>query len=69
MDELVKKDWEPYNTQSEIVSIVQNDACGVDAVQTLVSSTFGKGNLMFRDHSKQVFSLYIVRMGVVFVLP
>lgn len=47
---------EAYNPQSGIVSIVQNDACGVDAVQTLLSSTFGKGNLMFRDHGKQVFS-------------
>lgn len=47
---------EPYNPKSGIVSIVQNDACGVDAVQTLLSSTFGKGNLMFKDHGKQVFS-------------
>ncbi|EGW40976.1 FmdE family protein [Desulfosporosinus sp. OT] len=47
---------EPYNPKSGIVSIVQNDACGVDAVQTLLSSTFGKGNLMFKDHGKLVFS-------------
>jgi len=47
---------EPYNPKSGIVSIVQNDACGVDAVQTLLSSTFGKGNLMFMDHGKQVFT-------------
>lgn len=47
---------EPYDPKSGIVSIVQNDACGVDAVQTLFSSTFGKGNLMFRDHGKHVFS-------------
>ncbi|MDQ7093782.1 FmdE family protein [Desulfosporosinus sp. PR] len=47
---------EPYNPKSGIVSIVQNDACGVDAVQTLLSSTFGKGNLMFMDHGKHVFS-------------
>lgn len=47
---------EPYNPKSGVVSVVQNDACGVDAVQTLLSSTFGKGNLMFRDHGKQVFT-------------
>ena len=47
---------EPYNPKSGIVSIAQNDACGMDAVQTLLSSTFGKGNLMFMDHGKQVFS-------------
>ncbi len=40
---------------SGIVSIVQNDACGVDAVQVLTGCTFGKGNLLFIDHGKQVF--------------
>lgn len=40
----------------EVVAIVQNDACGVDAVQVLTGCTFGKGNLLFRDHGKQVFT-------------
>lgn len=60
---------EAYNPKSGIVSIVQNDACGVDAVQTLLSSTFGKGNLMVRDHASTFSVSYAARMGVEFALP
>lgn len=42
----------------EIVAIVENDACGVDALQCLTGCTFGKGNLIFRDYGKQVYTLY-----------
>ncbi len=40
----------------ELVTIVENDACGVDAVQALTGCTIGKGNLIYRDHAKQVFT-------------
>jgi len=40
----------------ELVAIVENDSCAVDAVQFLTGCTFGKGNLIFRDHGKQVFT-------------
>jgi len=42
----------------EIVAIVENDACGVDALQCLSGCTFGKGNLIFKDYGKQVYTLY-----------
>ena len=42
----------------ELVSIVENDACGVDALQCLTGCTFGKGNLLFRDYGKQVYAIY-----------
>ncbi len=42
----------------EIVAIVENDACGVDALQCLTGCTFGKGNLIFRDYGKQAFTFY-----------
>jgi len=42
----------------EIVAIVENNACGVDALQCLSGCTFGKGNLIFRDYGKQVYTLY-----------
>jgi len=42
----------------ELVAIVENDACGVDALQFITGCTFGKGNLIFRDHGKPVFTLY-----------
>jgi formylmethanofuran dehydrogenase subunit E len=47
----------------ELVAIVENDACGVDAVQYLSGCTFGKGNLVFRDYGKNVYTLYSRRTG------
>ena len=41
----------------EIVAIVETNACGADAVQVLTGCTFGKGNLFFKDHGKQVLTL------------
>lgn len=42
----------------ELVAIVENDACGVDALQCITGCTFGKGNLIFKDYGKQVYTLY-----------
>jgi len=42
----------------EIVCITENDACGVDAIQALLSCTAGKGNLIFRLTGKNAFSFY-----------
>jgi formylmethanofuran dehydrogenase subunit E len=42
----------------ELVSIVENDACGVDALQCVTGCTLGKGNLIFRDYGKHVFTIY-----------
>jgi len=42
----------------ELVAVVENDACGVDAVQYLAGCTFGKGNLIFRDYGKQAYTFY-----------
>jgi len=40
----------------ELVAVVENDACGVDAIQMVTGCTLGKGNLIFRDHGKQVYT-------------
>jgi formylmethanofuran dehydrogenase subunit E len=50
----------------ELVAIVENDACGVDALQCVTGCTFGKGNLLFRDYGKQVYTVYCrsTRKGV-----
>lgn len=40
----------------ELIAIVENDTCAVDAVQVLTGCTFGKGNLYFRDYGKMVFT-------------
>ena len=42
----------------ELVAIVENDACGVDALQCVTGCTFGKGNLIFHDYGKQVYTVY-----------
>lgn len=42
----------------ELVAVVENDACGVDALQCVTGCTFGKGNLLFRDFGKSVYTLY-----------
>jgi formylmethanofuran dehydrogenase subunit E len=50
----------------ELVAVVENDACGVDALQCVTGCTFGKGNLLFRDYGKQVYTVYArsTRQGV-----
>lgn len=50
-------------SDEEIVCIVENDACGVDAVQVLYSCTAGKGNLLFRIRGKQAYSFFDRRTG------
>lgn len=46
-----------YRAQDEeLVAIVENDSCAVDAVQVMTGCTFGKGNLIFRDYGKQVYT-------------
>lgn len=42
----------------EIVAVVENDACGVDAIQWFLGCTFGKGNLVFKDYGKQAFTVF-----------
>ncbi len=42
----------------ELVAVVENDSCAVDAVQVLTGCTFGKGNLIFRDYGKQVYTFF-----------
>jgi formylmethanofuran dehydrogenase subunit E len=50
----------------ELVAIVENDACGVDALQCVTGCTFGKGNLLFRNYGKRVYTVYCrsTRKGV-----
>jgi formylmethanofuran dehydrogenase subunit E len=43
-------------TDEELVTIVETDACGVDAIQVLTGCTFGKGNLIYKDYGKQAFT-------------
>jgi formylmethanofuran dehydrogenase subunit E len=42
----------------ELVCVTENDACGVDAIQALLSCTFGKGNLIYKGSGKQAFNFF-----------
>jgi formylmethanofuran dehydrogenase subunit E len=46
------------SADEELVAIVENNACGVDALQMLSGCTFGKGNLTFKDYGKHIYTLY-----------
>ncbi|MEA1921476.1 MAG: FmdE family protein [Pseudomonadota bacterium] len=48
----------------ELVAITENNACGVDALQFISGCTFGKGNLIFKDYGKQVFTFYARKTGL-----
>ena len=47
----------------ELIAIVENDTCAVDAIQVLTGCTFGKGNLYFRDYGKMVFTFAVRPSG------
>jgi len=48
----------PRSADEELVAVVENDSCSVDAIQVLTGCTFGKGNLFFRDYGKSVYTFY-----------
>jgi formylmethanofuran dehydrogenase subunit E len=47
----------------EVVTIVENDACGCDAVQVITGCTFGKGNFIYRDYGKMAFTFFSRQSG------
>ena len=47
----------------ELVCIVENDSCAADAIQFITGCTFGKGNLIFRDYGKHVYTFFNRRTG------
>ena len=47
----------------ELVAVVENDSCAVDAIQFITGCTFGKGNLIFRDYGKHVYTFFNRRSG------
>lgn len=59
----------------ELVAVVENSSCAVDAIQVVSGCTFGKGNLVVRDYGKQVYTFLKrpegegVRISVKWVAP
>jgi len=52
------KEHYPRSKDEELVAIVENKSCSVDAIQNVLGCTFGKGNLITKDFGKQVFTFY-----------
>ena len=53
-------DW---SEDEQLVCVTENDACGVDAIQALLSCTMGKGNLVFKPTGKMAFSFFARTSG------
>ncbi|MFW9999808.1 MAG: FmdE family protein [Candidatus Hodarchaeota archaeon] len=47
-----------YSPNEELVAVVENDNCSVDALQVILGTTYGKGNLVHRDYGKMNYSIY-----------
>ncbi len=41
----------------ELLAVVETNSCGVDAIQAILGCTFGKGNLIFKDYGKNVYTI------------
>jgi len=52
------KEHYPRSEDEELVCIAENKSCSVDAVQQMLGCTAGKGNLIFKDQGKQVFTFF-----------
>lgn len=51
------------SVDEELVCITENDTCAVDAIQSLLGTTFGKGNLIYKPMGKMAFSFYFRKSG------
>ena len=57
------KEHYPRSLDEELVCIAENSSCSIDAVQSLLGCTSGKGNLIQKDNGKQVFTFYSREKG------
>jgi len=68
-------EMETISKDEELVAIVENDSCAVDAIQVVTGCTFGKGNLAYKDYGKQVYTFLKrpsgdgVRISIDFLSP
>ncbi|MFX1366189.1 MAG: FmdE family protein [Promethearchaeota archaeon] len=47
-----------YSPNEELVAVVENDNCSVDALQSILGTTYGKGNLIHQDYGKINYTFY-----------
>jgi len=45
------------SSDEEVVAVCENDSCAVDALQILLGTSAGKGNLIFKDYGKNAYTI------------
>jgi len=45
------------DSDEELLAVVETNSCAVDAIQAILGCTFGKGNLIFKDYGKNVYTI------------
>lgn len=53
----------PRAVDEELLTVVENDSCSVDAIQVVTGCTMGKGNLIFKDYGKQAYTFMNRKTG------
>ena len=56
VSEIALREIGPHSSDEEVVCIAETDNCALDAIQYFTGCTAGKGNLLHRDHGKNVFT-------------
>lgn len=54
---------EKRSPDEEMVTTVETNACGTDAIQVLTGCTLGKGNLLYRDCGKHAYTMFSRKTG------
>ncbi|WP_048046822.1 FmdE family protein [Methanosarcina mazei] len=55
---LATERFKDRSEDEELVAVVENRSCAVDAIQAINGCTCGKGNLIFKEHGKHVYTFY-----------
>ncbi len=55
---LAANHFKERSKDEELVAIVENRSCAVDAIQAINGCTCGKGNLIFKEHGKHVYTYF-----------
>jgi len=45
------------DSDEELLAVVETNSCAVDAIQSILGCTFGKGNLIFKDYGKNAYTI------------
>lgn len=55
---LAAERFKDRSEDEELVAVVENRSCAVDAIQAINGCTCGKGNLVFKEHGKHVYTFF-----------